>query len=444
METAKCKNCSSKFSRLDNLRRHEKTCLVQNTSKTVMETSVMYNCDAKTNNDVATLGNPRNKDDLASKKDDSKWIGVIDAIINKSPDDENNNLIQPLKSVPIDQVEDNSTKIPDEIETISEILLPQQRVKKRNISQPGSDNESSKDASIVKYRPIKKQKVNSTDDDSLRRLENSKPSLINELNDLSFESKKMDTRKLQIDESGENKDDEPVGDAIEDDTTQDEIDNQSNIQEDKNDENEDASGDDLDDPDENVLERGEGESVDEDDSEDDNDSSNISKEELKARLYRSGDNMKLFELNLDADEGLTNIDLFKYIDVLKVPKFRGVFMRDELPEQVNPVECGIVNLSPHKQLGTHWVCYAKIHNTRVYFDSFGRKTPLELQKYLKTAKEFRNNLPAVWTSTDVVQSSDTKICGHLCLFVLTSLMREHLTFQHVMDQLNYGYSHHYW
>ena len=106
----------------------------------------------------------------------------------------------------------------------------------------------------------------------------------------------MDTRKLQIDESGENKDDEPVGDAIEDDTTQDEIDNQSNIQEDKNDENEDASGDDLDDPDENVLARGEGESVDEDDS-DNNGSNNLSKEELKARLYRSGDNMKLFELN---------------------------------------------------------------------------------------------------------------------------------------------------
>ena len=430
MEMAKCKNCGSKFSQSDNLRRHEKSCAVQNKSKMVMET----------NHDVAALVNPLNKGDLPSKKDDSKWTSFIDAVINKNPDDDNDNLIQPLKSFPLDQLE---TRNSDEKEPIEEILCTQKTAKKRNITHSGSDNESSEDESIVKHCSIKKQKLNSTNDDSSIRLENSKPSLIDELDNMSFGSKNMDTRKLQMDESDKNKDGEPGVDEIGDETTQDEIDNQSNIQEDENNENEGVSDNDLDDTDENVLARGEGESVDEDDS-DNNDSNNISKEELKARLYRSGDNMKLFELNLDADEGLTNIDLFKYIDVLKVPKFRGVFMRDELPEQVNPVECGIVNLSPHKQLGTHWVCYAKIHNTRVYFDSFGRKTPLELQKYLKTAKEFRNNLPAVWRSTDVVQSSDTKICGHLCLFVLTSLMREHLTFQHVMDQLNYGYSQYYW
>jgi hypothetical protein len=154
--------------------------------------------------------------------------------------------------------------------------------------------------------------------------------------------------------------------------------------------------------------------------------------------------MKVYELNLDADEGLSNIDLLKYIDVLKVPKFRGVFMRDELPERANPVECGIVNLSIHEHLGTHWVCYAKIHKNRIYFDSFGRKTPLEIQKYLKTAKEFSSNIPVICVNTDMVQRPTTKICGHLCLFVLTSLMREHLSFQHVMDQLNYGYSQYYW
>ena len=202
-----------------------------------------------------------------------------------------------------------------------------------------SSTESSKsggDESIVDHPLVKKRKLMSTVDGPLMKEE--------EHNDTEDGNHNQDNETIDVRQEGK----------------------------DENYENEDASGDDLDDPDENVLERGEGESLDEDDSEDDNDSSNISKEELKARLYRSGDNMKLFELNLDADEGLTNIDLFKYIDVLKVPKFRGVFMRDELPEQVNPVECGIVNLSPHKQLGTHWVCYAKIHNNCVYFDSFGR------------------------------------------------------------------------
>ena len=66
-----------------------------------------------------------------------------------------------------------------------------------------------------------------------------------------------------------------------------------------------------------------------------------------------------------------------------------VFHIDELPKRVNDKECGIVNLSPHEKLGTHWVCYVKNHNTLIYFDSFGRKTPIEIQQYLKTDKEFK-------------------------------------------------------
>ena len=77
-------------------------------------------------------------------------------------------------------------------------------------------------------------------------------------------------------------------------------------------------------------------------------------------------------------------------------------------------------------------------------DSFGRKAPLEIQKYMKTAEEFRNNAPVIETSSNIVQRVDTKVCGHLCLFVLTSLMREHLSFQQVVHQLNYGYSQYYW
>ena len=48
--------------------------------------------------------------------------------------------------------------------------------------------------------------------------------------------------------------------------------------------------------------------------------------------------MKVYELDLDADKALNNVDLLEYIDLLKVPKFKGVFMRDELPERINPVE----------------------------------------------------------------------------------------------------------
>ena len=130
MEMAKCKNCGSKFSRSDNLRRHEKSCVVQNKSKSVMETSITYKCVVKTNNDVASLVNPLNKEDLASKKDDSKWTSFIDAVINKNQDDDNNNLIQPLKSISMDHMEDNMTRNSKKREPIEEILSTQKTARK--------------------------------------------------------------------------------------------------------------------------------------------------------------------------------------------------------------------------------------------------------------------------------------------------------------------------
>ena len=119
-------------------------------------------------------------------------------------------------------------------------------------------------------------------------------------------------------------------------------------------------------------------------------------------------------------------------------------MVDELPKRINPVECGIVNLSPHEQMGSHWVLYVKVHKILIYFDSFARKTPLEIQKYLKTAEEFRNDAPVIQRNKDIVQREHTKICGQLCLFVLTSLMRERFSFQQVMDQLNHAFSEYYY
>ena len=113
-------------------------------------------------------------------------------------------------------------------------------------------------------------------------------------------------------------------------------------------------------------------------------------------------------------------------------------MRDQLPRAIKPVECGIMNFNTHSQPGSHWVCYVKSGKTRIYFDSFGQITPLEMQKYLKTKSEFQSGTPVIERNTNIVQSPNTSICGHLCLFVLTSLMREHLTYQEVLDQLTKG------
>ena len=63
-------------------------------------------------------------------------------------------------------------------------------------------------------------------------------------------------------------------------------------------------------------------------------------------------------------------------------------MRDELPEQPEEKECGIVNFNKSSEPGSHWVAYYKDGNERIYFDSFGCVAPIEIRKYLKTTKIF--------------------------------------------------------
>ena len=150
--------------------------------------------------------------------------------------------------------------------------------------------------------------------------------------------------------------------------------------------------------------------------------------------------MKVYGIEIPSDKGLTNVDIESYVKKLKIPHFRGVFMRDTLPTNPKKVECAIVNLNTSSEIGSHWVCLVKIGKSRIYFDSFGQDVPLEIMKYLKTSKEYKNGVAVIARNTDIVQRVNTHVCGHLCLFVLTSLMREHLTYQQVLDILENGYS----
>ena len=55
-------------------------------------------------------------------------------------------------------------------------------------------------------------------------------------------------------------------------------------------------------------------------------------------------------------------------------------------------ECGIESVNTSYQQGSHWVCYFKDGmNRRIYFDSFGQVTPMEIQKYLKTRGEYETD-----------------------------------------------------
>ena len=154
--------------------------------------------------------------------------------------------------------------------------------------------------------------------------------------------------------------------------------------------------------------------------------------------------MKVYGVDISEETGLTNFELIHYAHVLKIEKFRGVFMRDSLPEKPFDIECAIVNLNTTSEKASHWVCYFKNGTTRIYFDSFGQITPFEIQKYLKTENEFSNDVNVIQRNTDIVQQINTHVCGHLCLLVLTALTNKHLSYQNVLNLLKDGYSQGNW
>lgn len=116
------------------------------------------------------------------------------------------------------------------------------------------------------------------------------------------------------------------------------------------------------------------------------------------------------------NKALTNMELERYAFCLKIPFFRGVFMKDNLPPNIRLNETGVVNLDNTEGPGTHWVCYKKIGETIYYYDSFGDlPPPKELLHYFRQT-------PHLFYNYERQQASDTLICGHLCLeFLATSV-----------------------
>ena len=179
------------------------------------------------------------------------------------------------------------------------------------------------------------------------------------------------------------------------------------------------------------------------DSDDDSDNSeNIPLKGIKELLYCSHNKlMKVYELKANLDNDITGNKLWRYIEILKIPNFRGIFKPNELPERINNVECGIIKWN---DLYKHYTVYTKIHNMRIHFDPCGEGSPLIIQKYLKTRREYRNGEQVIHSNKDNFQGKNTRACAYLCLYVLTSLMRENLTYREIINQLRYGFSKHYW
>ena len=114
-------------------------------------------------------------------------------------------------------------------------------------------------------------------------------------------------------------------------------------------------------------------------------------------------------------------ELYRYANLLHIPDFRGVKMRDQLPKTTHSVESGILNLNTHLQNGSHWTCWYKKHDACYYFDSFGETPPIEIQQYLKTPAQYAQDLPIIRRSAVIVQRDGAQECGALCLYVLQKL-----------------------
>ena len=121
---------------------------------------------------------------------------------------------------------------------------------------------------------------------------------------------------------------------------------------------------------------------------------------------------------------LTNFELCELAKKLQL-NIRGVFMRDTLPIRPNKIECGIVNFNKSTEIGSHWVCYFKDNDYKVYFDSFGQIILHEVRDYLKGS---------IYRNTDIVQPPNSPICGHLSLYVLKALSNG-MTFRDTLNSL---------
>ena len=83
------------------------------------------------------------------------------------------------------------------------------------------------------------------------------------------------------------------------------------------------------------------------------------------------------------NKALSNVELLDAAKKIKIPGFRGVFVRNNLPRKPGNVECGILNLDDASGKGTHWVAWSRAGKNKFYFDSYGIQPPLELVEYLK-------------------------------------------------------------
>ena len=124
---------------------------------------------------------------------------------------------------------------------------------------------------------------------------------------------------------------------------------------------------------------------------------------------------------------MSNFQIIKKCEELKIKNFKGVFMRDELNKnrKCTNSECLVINIDHSNNQGTHWCCLFIKNGVSHYFDSFGFSPPLEILDYCKGARYY---------NSFKIQRNEEVICGHFCIYVLYKLSNEY-SFYDVLDEL---------
>ena len=135
---------------------------------------------------------------------------------------------------------------------------------------------------------------------------------------------------------------------------------------------------------------------------------------------------------------LCTSDIIHLANLLEIPHFSPVRMRDEFHGKSKNREMGILNLSPSSMTGSHWCAYYKNGKERYYFDSYGETPPVELIEYLKTDREILDNSPVIVRNFVTVQHDRSSECGALSLFVLKKLSQG-VPFTDIIDYLEKRY-----
>ena len=95
--------------------------------------------------------------------------------------------------------------------------------------------------------------------------------------------------------------------------------------------------------------------------------------------------------------------------------FQGVYPSDKLPTSVSSYPALFVaNVDTSKKPGSHWVTfYFSKEREGEFFDSYG----LPPTSYTGTFTRFLKNNSCSWTfNTLTLQSINSKVCGHYCLY----------------------------